>query len=263
MKTLTTLRFIKALLTMNFRASLASPGVFWLQVAFMALNNLLFCVTWWILFERFEHIRGWTLADLLTLFGVGASGFGLSVVVAGGVRDLGQVISDGELDSLLTQPKSPLLQAVAARSLASGWGDVSSGLLLLGMAGQLQPLKLPILALGLTISFTVFTATGIVLQSGAFWFGRIQSLARNIWELTITFSLYPPGLFGGALKLMLFTLIPAGFITYLPVQLLRDFNLPDAALALGGALGYSALAGFVFARGLRHYESGNRVVVRI
>ena len=35
----------------------------------MALDNVLFFSTWWLLFARFETIRGYRLPDMLALFG--------------------------------------------------------------------------------------------------------------------------------------------------------------------------------------------------
>ena len=65
-----------------------------------------------------------------------------------------------------------------------------------------------------------------------------------------------------ALKVLLFTLIPGGFISYLPVTLLREFN-PWLLLAVAaGAAAYATLSTFVFYRGLRVYESGNRLGAR-
>ena len=53
-------------------------------------------------------------------------------------------------------------------------------------------------------------ACGIVFFSLAFWLGRVDGLARQLWDLLVTFSLYPEPLFGGALRLALFTVLPAG-----------------------------------------------------
>ena len=75
----------------------------------------------------------------------------------------------------------------------------------------------------------------------------------------LTLSLYPEALFSGGIRLLLFTLIPAGFIGYLPVSLLRAFRWEGLAACLAGTLFFAALARLVFERGLRRYESGNRI----
>ena len=256
------LRFARALVAINLKSSFALRGAFWLQAAFMAANNALFFVFWWIFFDRFEEIRGWRVADMSALYGIVATGFGAAVVFAGGVRDLSRLIADGDLDAFLTQPKSPLLHAIASGTHASGWGDIGSGLVFLALSGLVGWQTLPLAAVAVVCSAVVFVASGVLLHSLAFWLGRVEALARQLWEFLVTFSLYPRPLFSGALKLVLFTLIPAGFIGYLPVELLRDYTVAGLLAALGGALGYALLAKLVFAAGLRHYESGNRFGVR-
>jgi ABC-2 type transport system permease protein len=252
------LRFARALVGMNLRASLALRASFCLQAAFMFLNNLFFFSMWLIFFNRFSDVRGWHLGDMTVLFGVVAAGYGLSSVFAGGTRDLARMIVNGELDPLLAQPKSPLLQAVGSRSLASGWGDMATGAMFLGIAVYAHPAALPVAVVAVLCSATVFTASRVFFHSLAFWLGRMETLATQLWEFQITFGMYPASLFSGLLKLFLFTVIPAGFVAYLPADLVRTPGWLLAGALLAGTAAYSAFAFVVFHRGLRWYESGNR-----
>lgn len=156
----------------------------------------------------------------------------------------------------------PLLHTVASRTWAAGWGDLGSALLFLAWSGTLHPGSLAATLLAVAVSATVFLASGVLIHSAAFWLGRIDTLARQLFEFLITFSLYPRPLFAGPLKWLLFTVVPAGFIGYLPVELVRSFTWTGLAAAVGGAVLYASLALAVFSRGLRRYESGNRFGVR-
>lgn len=251
------LGFARTLLAMNLRASLALRGAFWLQAAFMAANNLAFFTTWWLLFDRFEEIGGWRLRDMMTVFGVVASGFGASVVFGGGARRLARVIIDGELDSLLVHPKPVLLHAVGSSSIASGWGDMVTGAGMLYLSGRLTLETLPFVALAVATSALVFTAVIVTFQSLAFWLGEVEQLARTLWEFTLTFALYPRTLFGGGVSFVLYTLIPAGFVGFLPVELVRTPSASLCLAAFGGAVLWCLVALGVFALGLRRYESGS------
>jgi hypothetical protein len=42
-------------------------GAFWMQVTFMALDNVVSFSVWWIFFARFDDIGGWTLGDVVVL----------------------------------------------------------------------------------------------------------------------------------------------------------------------------------------------------
>jgi ABC-2 type transport system permease protein len=79
-----------------------------------------------------------------------------------------------------------------------------------------------------------------------------------LWDLVVTFSLYPEPLFGGILRLALFTVLPAGFVGYLPVRVVHAPTLPEIVLMAGGSAAYLALAVLVFERGLRRYTSESR-----
>jgi ABC-2 type transport system permease protein len=256
-------RFALRLVRTNLRASMALRGAFLVQCLLMILNNAIFFTFWWLLFRRVPDLRGWRLHDVSMLFGIAASGFGLAVALLGGVRTLSLRITEGELDVWLTQPRDPLVQALASRSIASGWGDLVSGLTLLALSGHVDaPRVLPV-ALAIALSCTVVIAMNAIYQSLAFWLGRIDALTRTLLEMQATFSTYPEPLFGGPLRLLLFTAIPAGFISHLPASLVRDPSLRALAIAAGGALGFALLARAVFRAGLRRYASGSRFALRI
>jgi ABC-2 type transport system permease protein len=251
-------RFARALAATNLKANLALRGAFVVQVVFMALNNFTFFVFWWALMARVPVLRGWHLSDVQLLFGIVAAAFGLTVSLAGGVRYLGRFIDDGDLDTLLTQPKAVLLHALGLRSQPSGFGDLLSGLILIGWSGRLSWQTLPLVAGAIIASAVVIIASGIVFFSLAFWFGRVDTVARQLWEMLITFSLYPEPLFGGALRLVLFTVLPAGFVGYVPVHLVRDPSWIEAALLGLVAAIYLSVAALMFDRGLQRYSSGSR-----
>ena len=258
-----TLVFLRALVATNLKASLALRGAFWMQVVFMLLNNMIFFVMWWIFFDRFTEIRGWRIEDMAAIYGVGAGGFGIAVVFGEGARHLAPMIVGGDLDTFLAQPKPPLLQCVASRSMAAGWGDMATGVVLFLVSGYTTPLGLAMLPVACLCAATVFVATTVLVHSLAFWVGRIETLARQVSDFLVMFSVYPKTVFSGLLKILLFTIIPAGFITYIPVDLVRDFRWTTLLVAVAGAMGYAALAALVFRAGLRRYESGNRFGMRV
>ncbi|HEY2409229.1 MAG TPA: ABC-2 family transporter protein [Polyangiaceae bacterium] len=253
-----TARFARALATTSIRSAMALRASFWMQVVFMVLNNFTFLVFWWALLAKVPSIRGWRLADVAVLYGVTAAGFGLAVTFFGGALQLGRTIDDGELDPLLVQPKPTLLYAAGSRSLASGLGDFASGIALLALSGQVSVWRAPLALLAIVTSGLVFIASTTIFQSLTFWLGRSEAFARQLWDATLNFSLYPEPLFGGGLRLLLFTIIPAGFVGYVPANLVRHPSAAGASLAVTAALAYVALAHWVFRRGLKRYASGSR-----
>ncbi len=78
-----------------------------------------------------------------------------------------------------------------------------------------------------------------------------------------TFSLYPITLFDGTAKLLLFTLIPAAFIGAVPAAFVRAFSWSTLLQLMAASLAFMSLAGVVFHRGLRRYESGSAIQVEV
>jgi ABC-2 type transport system permease protein len=257
------LRYLAALFATSVKSTMALRAAFWTQVVLMALNDLLFFCIWWIFFARYPEVRGWTLHDMYAGYGFVALAFGLFVVFADGTRDLAARIVRGGLDPLLTQPRRLLPRIALSRSSASGWGDVGFGMLLLALSGHATLARLPAVALLVVASALVLAATAVIVNSLAFWFGEMDGLPRQLVEFVLVFSLYPSPLFTGALRVVLFTLLPAGFVGFLPAEWLRSPSAGALLAAVGGALAYAALATWVFHRGLRRYESGNRIALDV
>jgi ABC-2 type transport system permease protein len=116
----------------------------------MFANNFIFFSVWWIFFQRFEQLRGWRLPDLAALYGITAFSIGFMLVFGGGVRYLARMIVEGELDSLMTQPKNLLLHVLGSNSRPSGWGDMCSGLVLIIGFGHVHNIPLLLLILACT-----------------------------------------------------------------------------------------------------------------
>ena len=69
---------------------------------------------------------------------------------------------------------------------------------------------------------------------------------------------YPVDLFAGAIRVFLFTVIPAAFIAAVPAQLVEDFDVGRALAARPASPPSSPLAaGATFTAGLRRYTSGS------
>jgi ABC-2 type transport system permease protein len=107
----------------------------------------------------------------------------------------------------------------------------------------------------------VLMATIVIAQCAVFWWPRLLRLAEQFWELVLMITVYPQHVFGPAVRLVLFTLLPVAFIAQMPVEAIREADVLKALSVVAAALFYGALAVVIFDRGLKHYASGNRMVV--
>jgi len=238
-------------------------GAFFLQAGGMILNDVMLLFFWVIFYANVPSLNGWTMRDVLILYALVAGAFGLVNVVFGNSFEIARIIVSGGLDYYLVLPADPLLHLLVSRSSMSAWGDLVFGI---GLATWLFWGEWPLLILFLlvmSIATLVFLAFTILAGSLAFFIGQSETLSRQLINALITFGTYPVDIFPLVIKVVLFTLIPAAFISSVPARLLTGFDAGRAALFLLATAGFLALALIVFRRGLRRYASGNLMVTRL
>jgi len=247
---------------LNLNAQLEYRGAFISQVVAMFLNDAVWVVFWSLFFQRFPVLRGWTADDVITVWAIAAAGFGLAHAIYGNSLDLAGLIARGQLDAWMLYPRVLLSHLLLGRMNATAWGDALFGYAV--YVAFVRP-DLAHFAMFVALSLSVallFVGFSVFTGSLSFFMGNASNLADQWRSAMISFSTYPAILFEGAVKVVLYTLIPAGFVTYLPIQALRELSLADAALAIAGALGVLAAGTAAFYLGLRRYESGNLMEMR-
>ena len=256
------LTFLATYIKLNFQAAFEYRVSFWAQVFAMALNDAMWVTFWALFFSRFPVVRGYEFRDVVLLWSFGAVSFGLGTALFGGGWRYAGLVAQGGLDFFLVLPKPVLLHVLVARMSVSAWGDLLFGLACYLLLARPSPVELAVfLALSL-FSATLFIAYAVIVNAAAFWLGSAEGFADQVLNAMLTFALYPGSLFSGAVKVLLFTALPAGVIAWLPVSLIRQWDWSTAALlALGGGL-LIALAVWIFYTGLRRYESGNLLAMR-
>ena len=252
-----TLRFIGAYAVANLQSAMEYRSAFFVQVIMMFGNDCLWIFFWWTYFHQYPLVHGWRETNIIILWAVSASGFGLSVSVFGNARQLGTLIMNGSLDAYLGMPRNVLLHVCISATDPTGLGDMLFGLG--AYIGFLHPnlLQFALFLLLVLHVCGIFTAFAILLGSLAFFLGNTEGFTQQMFGALISFSTYPMDIFQGAVRILLFTILPAGFISFIPLQLLTQFAWPLMGGLTGFTLLFLTIAGCVFRVGLRRYESGN------
>ncbi|CAG7617443.1 hypothetical protein PAESOLCIP111_02026 [Paenibacillus solanacearum] len=262
-KSVRLLQFVWTCWKLNVAGAMEFRLSFLMTAGMMMVNNTVWILFWGIYFQRFNVVNGWTLQDVMMMWAVSAGGFGLSAVLFGNAYRLASLVAGGQLDVYLSQPKPVLLHLLVSRMSVSAIGDVLFALVLYAMFGHWTAAGLLKFGLALLIAMLIFLFFAVAAQSLAFYIGNAEGIGQQLFNAVLTFATYPTGIFKGWGKLILFTVLPAGFVSYLPIGLLRETEMPFVLAALGMAMLLTAGGVWFFHRGLRRYSSGNRTVLRV
>ena len=231
------------------------------NITFMILNNASFIIQWIVLYSIKDNVGGYTLKQVLLLWGLAAGTFGVSRFFFKNAFSLADTINNGKLDSYLVQPKNVLISAITSNVEASAIGDLIYAYIMLVVFG---------INISNFIMFTFFsvmggfvlTAIAVILGSLSFWFNKTDVVADVGNSLVTNFATYPDGIFEGVAKVLLYTVIPVGLINYLPIKIITEFNLSLLLIVSIVMIIIILLAFFVFYKGLKRYSSSNLMIAK-
>jgi ABC-2 type transport system permease protein len=252
-----TLRFIGAYLVANLQAAMEYRAAFVAQVITMIANDSLWLFFWWTYFRQFPLVHGWQSTNIVVIWAVAACGFGIGMAVFGNTPRLAALIMNGGLDAYLGMPRNVLLHVCITASDPSAWGDIMFAIGAFLLILHPDPLHFALFLLLALQAALIFAAFLVIFGSLAFFLGNTEGLAQQMLGALTTFSTYPMNIFTGVVRLLLFTVVPAGFISFVPLQLLQRFSWPLLAGMTGFTLLFVAVAVGMFQLGLKRYESGN------
>jgi ABC-2 type transport system permease protein len=258
-----TIRFITGYWRVNWQGAMEFRASFWTQMITMLINNGVWIAFWGIFFNRFPVVKGWEFTDVLLLWGITAGAFGWLHILFGNVGRVAYLIANGQIDSYLTMPKNILLHMLISRMSFSAWGDVLFAWLLFFIAIPFRIDHLLIYIMAQMLGGVLMGAVILAGQSLAFWIGNSEGLSFQIANAMITFTTYPIDIFQGFTRLLLFTLLPAGFISIMPIALFRGLHLSFLVMLISVTILFAASSVFIFYRGLRRYESGNMITLKM
>ena len=246
----------------NIMRQMVNKVTFITNILFMILNNASFILQWVILFSLKDDIGGYTIKEVLLLWGLAASIFGISHIVFYKAFQIPDLIINGKLDSFLVQPKNVLLSVITSDTSISAIGDLIYGYICLFIYG---------FTLKNFMLFTIFSITGAIILTSfvtvigsiCFWIVRADMLTDSLANVMLNFATYPGGIFKTGIKIILYTIIPVGVANYLPVDLIINFNFVGFAYVIAFAISITILAFFVFNKGLKRYSSSNLMSSRI
>ena len=213
------------------------------------------------LFTKFDHIKGFTMYEVLLCFSVIQFGYSFNEVFARGLDKFDQLIIRGEFDRLLVRPQNIIIQVLCSNSDFVKLSRLIQAIIvmiiaLLHLHIEWNIMKVVTLLLMMISACVIFF--GIFLVSASYCFYTVQGLeVRNVFtDGGKHMAQYPIGVFSKGFVLFFTFIIPYAFVNYYPLlYLLGKIDSPIYGLSPILVIIYLIPCIIIFYLGMRRYSS--------
>ncbi|MEK7623962.1 MAG: ABC-2 family transporter protein [Patescibacteria group bacterium] len=235
----------------------------WLHLATNVLWVGLLATTIEVIFGQTKEIIGWTKPEmyLLTVVYVIMDEI-YTMFFKKNMINMSELITQGELDLVLTKPASPLFlcttKIVLIRALYRL--GIQIGLLvwvLWHFTFVFSPTNVLIAFVLIMSGVAVAYAFVLILNTLSFWFLRFDNV-NNAWDTLSSLGRYPVTVLPKVIQVILFTAVPIAFVGFVPTATLLG-KWPVAGIFY--ALGFTGIIFFIAVRfwnfAVRRYSSAS------
>ena len=247
---------LRATMRNAFAEAISKRAALISAMTIMMVNDVVWVVFWVLFFHRVGHLHGWDSHRILLLLAVMTSAAGITLGLFANVRRVGSMAVAGELDSVLSLPVQPLAYLLLRRVEPTNLGDLAFGITLFCVAGS-PTIERTAVFVGVVLAAALLM-TGFLVLTGsiAFFAGRGEGGELGFHAILLLGS-YPVDVFAGAAKVMLYTVVPAAFVSSVPARLIVSFDAGRAAWLAAVAVAFGVAGATAFTLGLRRYTSGS------
>ncbi len=174
------------------------------------------------LFAKFDHIKGFTLYEVLFCFSVIQFGYSFNEVFARGLDKFDLLIKEGSFDRLLLRPQNIIIQVLCSNSDFVKVSRLIQAIIVMIIALchltiTWNFMKVVTLIFMMISSCVIFF--GIFLVSASYCFYTIQGLeVRNVFtDGGKHMAQYPIGVFSKGFVIFFTFIIPYAFVNYYPL----------------------------------------------
>ncbi len=256
-------KILKMSFIYNILKEMENRGSFLSQIIFMTINNIFFIVQWFVFFGFKKIIVGYNFNDILMLWALVSASCGIAHLFFENVFYIPEIITTGKLDAYITQPLNVLWNVSISKTNPSALGDLINGFILAFFAVGINLYKILLFLLFLILGGISIASFSALCGSLVFWFKRGEGIPHNLYFSIVMAGTYPEGVFNGFVKFLFYTVIPVGFMLYMPLKTICSLKLTYFATVLLFDVLLVILTFFVFNNGLRRYSSSNLINNRV
>jgi ABC-2 type transport system permease protein len=257
------LGLLLAYMRVNWRSALEYRANFVFE-ALLSVGEVGMYLFYWRLFFDISHgIPGTSFEQMAALVAFNHIIYGGADTLMGNhIWGAVESIVKGQLDVYLVQPKSTVFQLFFSGARPMRATQILVGGALYFYFVPFTPTALALLLFGLVVGTAIFASWVVIIHALTFWVGN-GVVVFKLLSVILHFAKKPAYIFSFAVRLVLYTVIPAAYVGTVQAQQAFAPTMPWMLGLTALAIGSPLLAAEIFRRGLRRYESGNLIGVRM
>lgn len=257
------IRLYFRLIGASFRTQLEYRASFVMLTLANAMNACLEFFTVLAFFSRFGGLPGWTLHEVGLFYGMTTMAFAICEAWMRGFDTFQHMIKRGEFDSVLTRPRSTVLQVLGTnfQLLRGGRFLVSTAVLTYSIAHlslHWGPTQWALFIASILGGALLFSGLILIQATSCFWTVETLEIFNTVTYGGVETSQYPISIYAEWLKKFFCYIVPLAAINYWPLSALLGRHYVHPALSwLAPIVGPAFYCiGLLFWRfGVKHYRS--------
>jgi len=218
----------------------------------------------YVIFANVEILGGLDFAATAMIFALSHVSFTLADLLIGHVSNLPTYVRTGTLDAFLLRPLSVFGQLATADIALRRLGRTAAGLVIVGVAVPLinivwTPAKVALIVITIAAGVAIYAGLMVAGAAVQFWLVEGGEFASAITYGGSYAAQYPASVYHPVVRVLFSFVVPAAFVSYLPVLVLLDHPGPAGLPQWLGwctplaAAAVWAVAMWAWRAGLRHY----------
>lgn len=251
------------LISVSIRSQMQYPSSFLMLSIAYFVGTFIDILGIWVLFDRFQMVKGWTLYEVGIIYGIIHMGFAIAETFARGFDTFGQMIKQGDFDRLLLRPISPLVQVAAREIHIMRIGRFLQGLIVLiwsahHLSFSLFSVHALVMFFSILSTASLFYGLLIIQATISFWTIETLELMNITTYGGVHTAQYPMSIYTKPFRLIFTFFIPLACVGYYPIAtLLRLETIPIWLGMIAPIAGFAFLflACLLWRLGVLHYRS--------
>lgn len=200
---------------MQYRASFLMLVVGTFAISFLEFGGV------WVMFDRFGHLRGWSLAEVAVFYGLINTGFAIAEATSRGFEHVHEAILAGTFDRVLLRPRSSILQLMGQELQLRRLGRLAQGLLVLSWAwGELglgfDPARLALTGIAVLGCASLFYALSVLGGMLSFWTTETLEIMNCLTHGGNFAGQYPITIYRDNFRRFFTWIVPLACVSYYP-----------------------------------------------